>query len=61
MTIPTGERRRSAPAPNAYNNGDRHGRGAHAPTEIPPTGWRDVLMRVFHGITEDRITTIAGG
>lgn len=40
---------------------DRHGRQAHAPTEIPPAGWRDVLMRVVHGISEDRITTIAGG
>ncbi|MEY2396770.1 MAG: rane protein, partial [Acidobacteriaceae bacterium] len=40
---------------------DRHGRQAYAPTEIPPAGWRDVLMRVFHGISEDRITTIAGG
>jgi membrane protein len=62
MTIPNGERRRPAPVPNVSNfSSDRHGRGAHAPTEIPPTGWRDVLMRVFHGISEDRITTIAGG
>jgi membrane protein len=62
MTISTGERSRPAPAPNASNDSsDRHGRGAHAPTEIPPTGWRDVRMRVFHGISEDRITTIAGG
>jgi membrane protein len=62
MTILTGDRRRSAPALNDYpDSGDRHGRGAHAPTEIPPAGWRDVLMRVFHGIMEDRITTIAGG
>src|ERR1700716_3011980 len=62
MTIPTGERRRPAPALNASNDsGDRRGRGAHAPTEIPPAGWRDVLLRVVHGIWEDRITTIAGG
>jgi membrane protein len=37
------------------------GRGAGAPTDIPPTGWRDVLLRVFHGISDDRITTISGG
>jgi membrane protein len=61
MTIPTGERRGSAPAPNPYNDGDRHNRGADAPTEIPPAGWRDILKRVFHGISEDRITTMAGG
>jgi membrane protein len=37
------------------------GREAQAPTDIPAKGWRDVLMRVFHGISEDRITTISGG
>jgi len=37
------------------------GRGAEAPKGIPPKGWRDVLLRVFHGISEDRITTISGG
>ena len=40
---------------------DSRGRGAKAPTKIPPKGWRDVLSRVFHGISEDRITTISGG
>jgi membrane protein len=28
---------------------------------MPAKGWRDVLLRVFHGISEDRITTISGG
>jgi membrane protein len=37
------------------------GGGAQTPTQIPPRGWRDVLMRVFYGISEDRITTISGG
>jgi membrane protein len=37
------------------------GRHAQAPTDIPAKGWRDVLLRVFHGISEDRITTISGG
>ena len=41
---------------------DRGGRrGAQTPTRIPPAGWRDVLLRVFHGISEDRVTTISGG
>lgn len=34
---------------------------AQTPTQIPPAGWRDILLRVFHGISEDRITTISGG
>ena len=37
------------------------GRHAQAPKDIPPKGWRDVLLRVFHGISEDRITTMSGG
>jgi hypothetical protein len=37
------------------------GRHAQAPTDIPAKGWRDVLLRVFHGISADRITTISGG
>ena len=40
---------------------DTRGRGAQAPTQIPPAGWRDILLRVFQGISEDSITTIAGG
>src|SRR3981081_1052398 len=40
---------------------ETRGRGAQTPVQIPPAGWRDVLTRVFHGISEDRITTIAGG
>jgi hypothetical protein len=42
-------------------SGDPRGRGAQTPTDIPPKGWRDVLLRVFHGISKDRITTISGG
>src|SRR4030081_2283267 len=62
MTTLTGARPRPAPALNASDgSADRHGRGARTPTEMPPGGWRDVLMRVFHGILEDRITTISGG
>jgi membrane protein len=58
----TRERPRSARPDHAFDDSaDVRGRGAHAPTEIPPAGWRDVLLRVVHGISEDRITTIAGG
>jgi membrane protein len=35
--------------------------GAQTPTDMPPNGWRDVLVRVFYSISEDRITTISGG
>jgi membrane protein len=45
----------------ADRDGGSHGRRAETPTQVPPAGWRDVLIRVFHGISEDRITTISGG
>jgi membrane protein len=45
----------------ADRGGGSRGRGAQTPTQIPPAGWRDALLRVFHGISEDRVTTISGG
>jgi membrane protein len=43
------------------SSSEARGRQAQAPTQIPPAGWRDIVARVFKGISEDRITTIAGG
>ncbi len=37
------------------------GRSASTPTEIPKTGWKDILWRVYKGVGEDRILAIAGG
>src|SRR5271155_879523 len=37
------------------------GRSADAPSEIPPQGWKDILLRVYHGISEDRIPLVAAG
>jgi membrane protein len=41
--------------------GGARGRHAQTPAEIAPAGWRDATLRVFHSISEDRITTISGG
>jgi membrane protein len=40
-----------------------HGRGrlASAPSEIPARGWKDVLLRVWKNIGEDRVMLIAAG
>ena len=40
---------------------DDRGRGASGPTEIPAKGWKDIVLRIYHGITEDRILAIAAG
>jgi len=36
------------------------GREANTPEQIPPRGWRDVLLRVFWSISEDRILSTSG-
>jgi membrane protein len=39
----------------------RRGRDADAPTEIPPRGWADVLMRVKRAVKADDVTLLAAG
>jgi len=37
------------------------GRGAHQPLKIPPSGWWDVLRRVFARINEENVGVLAAG
>jgi membrane protein len=37
------------------------GRSAETPSEIPRRGWKDILLRVFQSISEDRIFLVAAG
>jgi membrane protein len=37
------------------------GRSAESPSEIPAPGWKDILLRLYRGISEDRILLIAAG
>ena len=37
------------------------GRAADTPSEIPAKGWKDILLRVYYGISEDRILLVAAG
>jgi membrane protein len=41
--------------------GREHGRLASTPSEIPARGWKDVLLRVWNNIGEDRIMLVAAG
>ena len=55
---------RSKPAVTRHGScrsAESRGPAARAATNIPPTGWGEVALRVFHGISEDRLTTISGG
>ncbi len=45
--------------PGPLENG--RGRSADTPSNIPSEGWKDILLRVYNGISEDRILLIAAG
>ena len=40
--------------------GDRRGRSAMRPSDIPARSWKDIVRRVYRGITDDRILANAG-
>jgi len=44
----------------ARTQADR-GRGAATPTEIPAKGWKDIALRTYHDIGENRLSLIAAG
>jgi membrane protein len=55
---------RTKPALSVHTSdrsGDSRGRHAQTLAQIPPAGWRDVALRVFQGISENRIMTMSGG
>jgi membrane protein len=37
------------------------GRSAETPSQIPARGWKDILLRVYHGISDNRILLVAAG
>ncbi|HJT15565.1 MAG TPA: YihY/virulence factor BrkB family protein [Dongiaceae bacterium] len=37
------------------------GRSANRPAEIPPRGWKDILIRTYRSISEDRVLALAAG
>lgn len=37
------------------------GRSATTPGQIPPRGWKDILLRIYQKITDDRVMLLAAG
>jgi hypothetical protein len=37
------------------------GRLATAPSEIPARGWKEILLRVYHNISDHRVVALAAG
>lgn len=52
---------RSKPSSSRTSSEDDRGRAAESPAEIPARGWKDIALRVYHGISEDRIVAISAG
>jgi len=46
-------------ASSEHRSNRAHGRQADAPQEIPAVGWKDVLLRTYREIGDDRVTLIA--
>ena len=40
---------------------DSRGRSATTPSDMPARGWKDILLRVYEGISADRILANAAG
>src|ERR1044072_5031536 len=36
-------------------SGEGRGRSAEKPSDIPAKGWKDILLRVYRGISDDRV------
>ncbi|WP_245396612.1 YihY/virulence factor BrkB family protein [Jiella sonneratiae] len=53
----------SEPQATALDTGqaDRLGLGADTPTRIPASGWKNILVRVFGEISDDRVLLVAAG
>ena len=51
----------SSPEVEAERKEPGRGRSAHAPSEIPRAGWRDILLRVLHKLGEDNVSLVASG
>jgi len=61
LLVASGFGRRSGSDGDRTDHQDDRGRSADKPSEIPARGWKDILLRVYHGITEDRILLVAAG
>jgi membrane protein len=53
---------RAARGVGAGRPGERgRGRQADAPSEIPARGWKDILLRIYRNLGEDRVVALAAG
>jgi membrane protein len=58
--VPPDRTEKDAPAAKAQHEAGR-GRHAATPSDIPARGWKDILVRVYNNIGEDRVMLVAAG
>ena len=61
MAVNSDRARPPRPALTVHSSGRSEGAGERHAQTPAPARWQDVALRVFHGFSEDRITTISGG
>ncbi len=54
--MPVGEQR-----PGSITAQRGRGRSATAPSDVPPRGWKDILLRIWKNIGKDRVIVVAAG
>src|SRR5690242_19741414 len=65
----TGKKKRAAavpnksPAPEDFRRARERGRGrqANTPLEVPPRGWKDILLRTRDELEADQLSLVAAG
>jgi membrane protein len=53
--------KREASTPGLMADGNKRGRVAASPSEIPAEGWKDILLRVYSNVGDHRILALAAG
>src|SRR5258707_14954120 len=61
--LPGGERSGVSSSAGSHAATDEDGRGrlAMTPSELPPRGWKDILLRAYSSVSEHRILALAAG
>ncbi|MFN3351379.1 YihY/virulence factor BrkB family protein [Pseudorhodoplanes sp.] len=59
ITAPTGNDPQTLQHTRARESG--RGRSAASPADIPAAGWRDIALRTYAGIQDDRLLAVAAG
>src|SRR5436853_5549343 len=49
------------PLPLPVRDRAERGRSASTPSEVPARGWKDILLRIWKNIGEDRVVLVAAG